>query len=45
MRKNILYADNNEIKGSIDEEILEVIYYAPAIVNCYDIDVEKTVKS
>lgn len=44
MRKNVLYKDNDSIKGTIDEEIWDVIYYALAIANCYDIDVENTIK-
>ena len=44
MRKDVLYKDNHSIKGTIDEEIWDVIYYALAIANCYDIDVESTIK-
>lgn len=44
MRKDVLYKDNDSIKGTIDEEIWDVIYYAFAIANCYDIDVESTIK-
>jgi len=29
------------IKGTIEEEVWDIIYYALAIANCYDIDVEK----
>lgn len=44
MRKDVLYKDNDSIKGTIDEEIWDVIYYALAIANCYDINVESTIK-
>jgi len=44
MRKDVLYKDSNSIKGTIDEEIWDVIYYTLAIANCYDIDVESTIK-
>ena len=45
MRKN-LKADNFEnIKGTIDEELWDVIYYALAIANCYDIDIEQVIKA
>lgn len=44
MRKDVLYKDSNSIKGTIDEEIWDVIYYALAIANCYDINVESTIK-
>jgi len=41
MRKNNTPATESEFKGTIEEEIYDVIYYALAIANCYDIDVEK----
>lgn len=44
MRKDVLYKDRDSIKGTIDEEIWDVIYYALAIANCYDIDVENEIK-
>ena len=44
MRKDVVYEDSCSIKGTIDEEIWDVIYYALAIANCYDIDVESVIK-
>lgn len=44
IRKDVLYKDSDSIKGTIDEEIWDVIYYALAIANCYDIDVESVIK-
>lgn len=44
MRKGVLYKEGDSIKGTIDEEIWDVIYYALAIANCYEIDVERTIK-
>ena len=41
MRKRTEPATEANIKGSVEEEIYDVIYYALAIANCYDIDVEK----
>jgi NTP pyrophosphatase (non-canonical NTP hydrolase) len=41
MRKRTEPATEAIIKGSVEEEIYDVIYYALAIANCYDIDVEK----
>ena len=41
MRKNTTPATESEFKGTIEEEIYDVIYYALAIANCYDIDVDK----
>ena len=42
MRKN-LRPVNDDIKGSIDEELWDVIYYAIALANCFDIDLEKVI--
>lgn len=44
MRKGLKASDINEIKGTVDEEIWDVIYYALAIANIYDIDVESVIK-
>lgn len=41
MRKNTTPATESTLKGTIEEEIYDVIYYALALANCYDIDVEK----
>ena len=44
IRKIKIRIENSCVKGTIDEEIWDVIYYALAIANCYDIDLEKTIK-
>ena len=44
IRKNKIRIENSCVKGTIDEEIWDVIYYAIAIANCYDIDLEKAIK-
>lgn len=44
IRKNIIRIENSSVKNTIDEEIWDVIYYAIAIANCYDIDLEKAIK-
>lgn len=41
MRKNATPATASEFKGTIEEELYDVIYYTLNIANCYDIDVEK----
>ncbi|MDL2225813.1 hypothetical protein LJC20_06440 [Eubacteriales bacterium OttesenSCG-928-M02] len=41
IRKNTAPVHESTFKGSVEEEIYDVIYYALAIANCYDIDVEK----
>ena len=43
MRKNQRPANESDIKGTIDEELWDVIYYAVALANCYDIDLEKVI--
>lgn len=44
MRKNKIQHNEENIKGTINEELWDVIYYAIAIANCYDIDLEKAIK-
>lgn len=44
MRKGLKAPNSNDIKGTIDEEVWDVIYYALAIANIYDIDLEYVIK-
>lgn len=44
MRKDLKAPDGDHIKGTIDEELWDVIYYALAIANLYDIDMEHVIK-
>lgn len=44
MRKGLKAQDAENIKGTIDEEIWDVIYYALAIANIYGVDVESVIK-
>ncbi len=44
IRKNMLKSEDGTVKNTIEEEIWDVIYYAIAIANCYDIDISKTIK-
>lgn len=44
MRKGLKASDADQIKGTIDEELWDVIYYALAIANIYDIDMEHVIK-
>ena len=44
MRKGLKAQDGTEIKGTVDEELWDVIYYALAIANIYDIDIEHVIK-
>ena len=45
MRKGIKAQNSEDIKGTIDEELWDVIYYAIAIANLYDIDLEQVIKT
>ena len=45
MRKAAKAPDLRHIKGSIDEEIWDVIYYALAIANIYEVDVEAVIQA
>ncbi len=44
MRKGLKATDIYQIKGTIDEELWDVIYYTLAIANLYDIDLEQVIK-
>lgn len=44
MRKGFRAQNSDDIKGTIDEELWDVIYYAIAIANLYDIDLEEIIK-
>ncbi len=44
LRKNRVRADSAPLKGTIDEELWDVMYYAIALANCYDIDLEAVIK-
>lgn len=44
IRKNQLRKDGEGVKGTIDEELWDVIYYSLALANCYDIDMESVIK-
>jgi len=41
IRKNATPATESVFKGTIEEEIYDVIYYALSIANCYGIEMEK----
>lgn len=44
MRKGLKATSPEDIKGTIDEELWDVVYYTLAIANIYDIDLEKVIK-
>jgi NTP pyrophosphatase (non-canonical NTP hydrolase) len=33
--------ENNEIKGTIGEELYDILYYVAALANVYEIDLER----
>ncbi len=43
MRKDLRPTAPGQIKGTLDEELWDVVYYALAIANCYDIDLEQVI--
>lgn len=45
MRKGLKARDEEDIKGTIDEELWDVIYYAIAIANLYDVDLEQVIRT
>ncbi len=44
IRKETVRADGAPLKGTIDEELWDVMYYVIALANCYDIDLETVIK-
>ncbi len=44
MRKDLVRVGDDSVIGTMDEELWDVIYYAIAIANCYDIDLERVIK-
>ena len=44
MRKGLKAPNSTEIRGTIDEELWDVIYYALAIANIYGIDIEQVAR-
>lgn len=40
IRKNKRFADTNEIKGTIEEELYDVLYYTVCLANMFEIDLE-----
>ncbi|MCH5199111.1 MAG: hypothetical protein J1E34_09440 [Oscillospiraceae bacterium] len=45
MRKGLKAESIEDIKGTIDEELWDVIYYTLAIANLYDVDMEQVIKA
>lgn len=41
MRKNIRIENSDGIKGTIEEELYDVLYYVICLSNMYNIDLEK----
>jgi NTP pyrophosphatase (non-canonical NTP hydrolase) len=44
IRKGLKAENNTEIIGTVDEELYDIIYYALAIANIYNIDIEQVAK-
>lgn len=44
MRKGLKASDPEDIKGTIDEELWDVIYYAIALANIYGVDLEEVIR-
>jgi len=44
MRKNVRYLDTQNIKGTLDEELYDVLYYVVTLANIYEVDLEETMQ-
>lgn len=45
IRKDLKAQNEADIKGTIDEELWDVIYYTLAIANLYNIDIEQVIRA
>ena len=45
MRKGLKAPNCRDIKGTLDEELWDVMYYTIAIANLYDVDLEQVIKT
>ncbi len=45
MRKEMKASNVRQVKGTIDEELWDIIYYTIAIANIYDVDLEQVIKT
>ena len=45
IRKRAKASGPEHIKGTIDEELWDVMYYTIALANLYDVDLEETIKA
>ena len=43
IRKDLRPTEDFQVKETVEEELWDVIYYALAIANCYNIDLEKVI--
>lgn len=43
MRKDLRPVSDGQVKNTVEEELWDVIYYALAIANTYDIDLERVI--
>ena len=44
IRKDIRLKDSESIKGTVEEELYDVIYYVVCLANLYDIDLEECMR-
>lgn len=44
VRKNVRLSETGNIKGTIEEELSDVLYYVLALANVYDIDLAESFK-
>ncbi len=42
IRKDKRLSEDGDIKGTIEEELYDVLYYVLALANLYDVDLEKS---
>lgn len=44
MRKEVRYSETQDIKGTLEEELYDVMYYVIALSNIYEVDLETVMR-
>lgn len=45
LRSQVRWRDTGEIKGTLDEELFDVLYYVAALANLYEVDLEAVLRA
>lgn len=45
MRTGVRWAETGDIKGTLDEELYDMLYYVAALANIYEVDLEAVLRA